>query len=309
MTEALKDIQDELRQRGHGGRLTDSSSEEHSERALDIDVRLAEQGVKIDHITKLITELDTKSHQEEPNGQWSEVVRRKPSKKTGSPPATFRGKGPQNIASEDRPQSTNLLLKRTKRTRPPAILVNINREDFPVLAKKICEGMDHEIIGDRVTRMRQSKSGGLLIEMRGDPSQVELVRAEVSRLAGDEIDVRSLQQRSTLEIRDLDEWRTKEEVASSLIAFYGPDGETFKVVSIRKQHGGTQVAVVTAPPVIAQKAISAGRLRVGMVSCRIKLCERKARCFRCLAFGHTSRTCKGMNRSGCYWRCGTSGEL
>ncbi|XP_025196607.1 uncharacterized protein LOC112595569 [Melanaphis sacchari] len=157
--------------------------------------------------------------------------------------------------------------------------------------------------------MRQTNSGGLLIEVRGDPSQVEAVRAEVSRLAGDEIEVRSLQQRTTLEIKDLDEWSTKEEVISSLLASYGTEGEIFKVASLRRQYGGTQVAVVTAPSAIAQKAISAGRLRVGMVSCRIRLHEGKERCFRCLSFGHMSKACKGKNRSGCCWRCGASGHL
>jgi len=310
-TKALKDIQEGMRQRGFGGGATDLSVEELGARTSDVHARLAEQNEKIDAITEFMASLDTKSHQEVPNDRWSEVVgRRKPPKKAGPPLAISRATGiPIAIGTDGAPKPTLSAPKPSKRSRPPAILVNVKREDFPVLAKKIRGGADHKIIGDRVTGMRQANSGGLLIEVRGDPSDVEAVRAEVSRLAGDEIEVRSLQQRTTLEIRDLDEWSTKEEVTSSLLASYGTEGEMFRVVSLRRQHGGSQVAVVTAPKAIAQKALSTGRLRVGMVSCRIRLREGKARCFRCLSYGHMSKACKGKDRSGCCWRCGTSGHL
>lgn len=45
-----------------------------------------------------------------------------------------------------------------------------------------------------------------------------------------------------------------------------------------------------------------------MVSCRVRVCDNKVRCFRCLAFGHMARSCTGPDKSGCCIRCGSSGH-
>lgn len=52
--------------------------------------------------------------------------------------------------------------------------------------------------------MRHTKSDGLLIEVRGDPARIEKVCAEVTRTAGSEVEVRALQQKALVEVRDLD---------------------------------------------------------------------------------------------------------
>lgn len=94
--------------------------------------------------------------------------------------------------------------------------------------------------------MTQAKPGSLLIEVRGDPSQVEAVRAEISRQAGVGTDVRSLQQRTTIVIKDLDEWSTKEEVTSTLLASHWTDGVLFRVASFRRQYRRNQVVWLRA---------------------------------------------------------------
>lgn len=98
-------------------------------------------------------------HQEE---AWSKVVKRRQAKT-----ATDAKAG-----------------KQQPRPRPPAIMVDVGVEDFPALAMKIRSGVNREITGSHVTAMRQARSGGLLIEVRGDSAQVEAVRAEVARSAG-----------------------------------------------------------------------------------------------------------------------------
>lgn len=81
-TKTLNDIQEGIRQRGIVGGSADLSVEEQSARTLDIHARLVEQSDKIDAVKEIIARLDAMSHQEVPNGQWSEVVRKKPPKKT-----------------------------------------------------------------------------------------------------------------------------------------------------------------------------------------------------------------------------------
>lgn len=131
------------------------------------------------------------------------------------------------------------------RSHPQAILVDIKADEFPALAKKIGVGVDRGVIGDSVVEMRQSKSAGLLIEVRGDQTKIESVRAELSRSAGSEIEVRTLQQRIVVKFRDLDQWATIDEVKEAMATATGGPLESLKVVSLRKQYEGTQLALVS----------------------------------------------------------------
>lgn len=84
--------------------------------------------------------------------------------------------------------------------------------------------------------------------------------------------------------------------------------ESVKVVSLRKRFGGIQMALVSLPLEASKGLINSGRLRIGMVSCRVRIAETKVRCFRCLTFGHTSKTCDGPDRNKCCRRCGEAGH-
>jgi len=99
--------------------------------------------------------------------------------------------------------------------------VDVNPDDFPALARKIRDGVDREVIGDSIIGMRQAKAGGLLIEVRGDQARFDAVRAEISRSAGSKVEVRALQQRAMVEVRDLDQWSTAKEVAAAIAAATG----------------------------------------------------------------------------------------
>jgi len=165
-----------------------------------------------------------------------------------------------------------------------------------------------DVIGDSVIGMRQAKSGGLLIEVRGDHNRIDAIRAEVARTAGTEVEVRALQQRALLEVRDLDQWTSSKEVLDAVATNAGVGQEAAKVVRLIKRFGGVQSALVSLPREASLRLINTGRLRVGMVSCRVKLAESRTRCFRCLAFGHTTSTCVGPDRTECCRRCGESGH-
>lgn len=192
------------------------------------------------------------------------------------------------------------------RSRPPAILVHVSKEDFPALSKKIRGEINHEVTGNHIVGVRQAKSGRLLIQVRGDPSQVEAVRAEVARTAGLEIGVKTLQKRTTFEIRDLDEWSNHNEIISAVAAGSGADCAMVRVVSLRKQFGGVQVVLVSAPEDLSKMITEAQRLRVGIVNCRVRPYEERTRCFRCMSYGHIARACKGPDRSGSCRRYGAA---
>lgn len=60
---------------------------------------------------------------------------------------------------------------------------------------------------------------------------------------------------------------------------------------------------------MAQTAVKAAYVKIGMVSCRTRPCETKIRCYRCLSTAHESKNCNGLDKSQCCWRCGVSGHL
>lgn len=231
---------------------------------------------------------------ESPPHSWALVARRK----KASP-----------VASSGRPPvpPTQPAVKKP-RSRPSAILVDgASLEEFPALVQRIRKGVDKGAIGSKVVGMRQARSGGLLIEVRGDAAQVDAIRAEVARSAGSGVAVNALVRKATLEIRDLDQWTSREEVLDAVAAASGVAPDSLKVLSLRARFGATQVAVVSVPATVVAKLVSDGRLIVGLVSCRLRVLEDRQRCFRCLSFGHTAASCSGPDRSSCCWSCG-SGE-
>ncbi|CAB0037474.1 unnamed protein product [Trichogramma brassicae] len=114
---------------------------------------------------------------------------------------------------------------------------------------------------------------------------------------------------STIEIKDLDECATKEEVTAALDALLGvPVSKRDPVKSLRKAYAGTQVAVVALPDDLTATALKLGHVRIGWVNCRISAREEAARCYRCWSPGHVAARCKGPDRTELCYRCGQKGH-
>ncbi|CAH2108400.1 unnamed protein product [Euphydryas editha] len=54
----------------------------------------------------------------------------------------------------------------------------------------------------------------------------------------------------------------------------------------------------------AIKALDKARIKIGWINCRIWPVVRITRCYRCLGYGHPTRTCKGQDRSKFCYKCG-----
>jgi len=80
------------------------------------------------------------------------------------------------------------------------------------------------------------------------------------------------------------------------------------VISLRKRFGSSQLALVSLPQEATRRLVNAGRLRIGMISCRVRIADTKIRCFCCLTFGHTADKCEGPDRTECCRRCGETGH-
>lgn len=255
--------------------------------------KLASEGKTLEAMTSSpSTALD-------PEARWTEVVKR-------SRGGLKQPKQPEPMDSKT-VVKTSTRQKRQPRARPLAIAVAMNDKDFPELLKTVKRNVVPTVIGDSITKMRRTHRGELLIEVRGGTDSAEKIRDELARTLGTDARVRKLESTSPVEICDLDEVTTKEEVLGTITSFLGFEGA--RVVSIRKAYGGSQTAVVVLPSGMAGKLCTAGRLRVGLISARVRPTELRLRCFRCFAFGHTMQECTGTDCGTCCWRCGGEGHL
>ncbi|CAB0043538.1 unnamed protein product [Trichogramma brassicae] len=86
---------------------------------------------------------------------------------------------------------------------------------------------------------------------------------ELGKVLGTAATASALLHTSTIEIKDLDECATKEEVTAALDALLGvPVSKHNPVKSLRKAYAGTQVAVVALPDDLAATALKLGHVRI-----------------------------------------------
>jgi len=192
--------------------------------------------------------------------------------------------------------------KKLGRSRPLAIMVDVSEENY---AKKIRSENNAEVIGDHVIGIRKTKNGGLLIELREDPIIVEKVRAELARTAGEGIRVKTLQKKEVINISDLDEWSDKPEIIEAVSKATGVHHSQISIHNLWRQYGRAQTAAVLVPQSVARALLVTGRLKIGMINCRLRLGERRTRCYQCLCFDHVAEACLGPDRKNSCWRCGT----
>ncbi|KAH8324763.1 hypothetical protein KR067_008065, partial [Drosophila pandora] len=131
-----------------------------------------------------------------------------------------------------------------------------------------------------VKKTRRTAKGDLLLELAaGKDAKVLDLRQTLSQVLGEAASVRAVTEETNIEIRDLDDLTTKDELVAAIVAQMSTQEEAFRVKSLRPGYSGTQVATLGAGPDLASKILSEGRLRIGWTVCRVR--ERKAqrRCY------------------------------
>jgi len=109
--------------------------------------------------------------------------------------------------------------------------------------------------------------------MQKSPNQeAQRFCSSVAKRLEDLAEVRTITQQSLIELKDLDELTTKEDVCEALKrSLEGAQNiETGVVKSLRNAYSGTQTAVVCLPSGLAQKALDMGKIRIGWVISRVR---------------------------------------
>jgi len=145
-----------------------------------------------------------------------------------------------------------------------------------------------------------------------DPATQKLHTAIKSAFSG-KAEVAMLEDTVQVEIRDLDEMPTCEELLQAVYAEEECDIPAGAAYGMRKAYGGTQTATVHLRPEHAQRILDKRKIRVEWVECRIRQKMEPRRCYKCMGLGHMSARCRASeatakNTQQSCFTCGKDGH-
>ncbi|CAB0044541.1 unnamed protein product, partial [Trichogramma brassicae] len=145
----------------------------------------------------------------------------------------------------------------------------------------VAEDCDDYVLVDKRRRQRRKPQPQMpinVLQLKKGVDNASDLGEELGKVLGTTATASALQHTSMIEIKDLDESVTKEEITMALDALLGvPVSRRDPVKSLRKAYAGTQVAVVALPDDLAATALKLGHVRIGWVHGGIPVQERPAR--------------------------------
>ncbi|XP_015123446.1 uncharacterized protein LOC107045638 [Diachasma alloeum] len=140
----------------------------------------------------------------------------------------------------------------------------------------------------------------LIILSKKKADEASQLRSAIVALLGSEAEVLSKEPMEDLEIKDLDEETSKEDVLVALQKEVGAKCEIGleAIKSLRKAYGGTQTASVTLTAAAVTKILGeqeiGKKIKIGWVNCRVRRVQRPIKCFRCWQYGHLATKCTSV---------------
>lgn len=195
---------------------------------------------------------------------------------------------------------------RSVKTKPDAIILRpAVGQTYVDALSSVRKIVQPEICGVEVKRVRSTRAGDVLVELRKTTAEARSSFSEALRaVAGDGSDIRELVPKSSLEISDLDSCSTKEEVEEALHHALGEHRGPLHVRLTRPNARQQVAAIVIIDETGAKALLKTARVKIGWVNCRIRRRVDVPRCFRCLGYGHHGHRCTGPDRSKACYRCG-----
>jgi len=254
-----------------------------------------------------------------PTTSWTEVVKKRKKKK---PPAKEEETQPEEpeepftlvANTRSKPNARRPQTTRKTAVRPAAVLIKVGdgRTYADTLRKVRGTQIDFEGLGTHVTSMRKTLKGDLLVELTRGAKATAATAAIRDKLA-ESIEgstVTRLRHTAEIEITDLDEVTTIEEVHAAIIKSAPDDqplsADDVKITGLWATRDSRQMATATVPTSVSQRLTS---VRVGWTQCRVRPRRPEpAKCYRCHGFGHGTRQCTGPDLIHACRRCGLTGH-
>ncbi|XP_015119087.1 uncharacterized protein LOC107042533 [Diachasma alloeum] len=188
-----------------------------------------------------------------------------------------------------------------------------DKEKYSDILCRLKKDFPSEDASGCIDKIRRTATADMLIILsRKTTDGASKLRTAIVNLLGDEAEVLSKGPQEDLEIKDLDETTSKEDVIEALRVATGEEHEiqADEVKSLSKAYGGNQTASVRLTATTAKKILRKHRkIKIGWVSCRVKRMERPLKCFKCWHYGHLAIKCKsGVDRSKICIKCAEPGH-
>lgn len=191
--------------------------------------------------------------------------------------------------------------------RPAVIIKPAAGTSYSDVLRSIKAKVKPEDTGAEIKTIRKTRDGKVLLEVKGRSSLGSFTQA-LEDAVGTLGSVKSMVPMKSLEVRDLDCLTERGEVEQALKRDLG-DIAGLRVGLTTPNSRSQMAAIVDLPEQAAARLLKQGRIRIGWVSCRVKLRTEVKRCFKCLSFGHESGSCAGPDRSKACFRCGKEGHV
>lgn len=201
--------------------------------------------------------------------------------------------------------------RRLVRSRPEAILIKqTGKETYAEILREIRSRVNPDDSETKIKTVRQTKSGHVLLELAANSKGKENFSSSLKSILGEKADIRHLEPRTTLEIRDMDEFTSEEEVESAVKLKLSDPTLNLQVTLMRVNSRAQKLAIIQLNIRAANELLQDPRIKIGWIYCRVRPRVVVARCYRCFGYGHQQATCEGENRrlQGLCFNCGEQGH-
>lgn len=179
------------------------------------------------------------------------------------------------------------------------------------MAKRLKEAVDLDSIGVKVTEMKFARSGAISMsvgEGAGAAEAAVKLRVAVEAVLGADAGIRVRSNTLRLQIVGICRDDDPTDVRSGVLR-EGIPAERVHVWRMKPMCGGNQLATVEVPEHAGLQTLKKGKLRVGLVYCKVRLeLPRIERCYRCHGYGHRAAGCKRPSREEECMTCGEKGH-
>ena len=212
--------------------------------------------------------------------------------KAGTPRPGMGKTGAPLPTSAVKPRAQAAPLKkraRPARTRPEAVLVRVPEGGQFIDTYRTTVTLGRAALTD-VRAVKRTRLGHVLLEL-GPKVSSALVAKELTKLSSGKVVCTPLQDRTALEVRDIDPMVDAPALLEDLGAALKVEVAGLAVRSLRSTLNGTQTAVVEVPTTALPKGAEPVRFRTGLTVVRARPLVRSTRCFACHQLGHLAAAC------------------
>lgn len=159
--------------------------------------------------------------------------------------------------------------------------------------------------------MRKTRNGDVLLEIGANSKNNQEFGSRLKEIMKEEATVKCLEPKETIEIRDLDDITTTDEIEEAILRETKLDTLEMKLSLIETNSRGLKLAIVEMSARLANKVLELPNIKIGWVRCRIRKRLKVKRCYRCFGYGHHQSECEGPNRKGEQWciQCEEKGHI